>query len=267
MARSRNIKPGFFKNDELAECGAVCMVLFAGLWTISDYKGNLEYRPKRIKVEIIPYFQESIEESIEILEKAKFVYRYSVDGGEYLHICNFSKHQNPHKNERLAGTSIPEPNKDGTKTELIPKNDEAIGLIPDSLNLIPDSLNGDLQSIPFEAFWDVYPRKTNKAKAKASWNRLKPDDALFDKIELNINARLQAGDWSLDDKTVIPHASTYLNNERWEDEVIPRKVNTNERSKPLSAVDRVRLATGQARESEARPSSPSCDGSVVASYD
>ena len=33
--------------------------------------------------------------------------------------------------------------------------------------------------IGFEAFWKLYPRKENKQNAKKSWERLKPDAAMF----------------------------------------------------------------------------------------
>ena len=236
MARSRNIKPGFFRNDKLAECGPIPMLVFAGLWCLADFRGNLEYRPKRIKIDTIPYFNgieggidygidSGIDECIDLLQRAGFVYRYSIDDTEYLHICNFLKHQNPHKNERDSGTSIPEPIKDGIKTEVIPNNDEAIVLIPDSF--IPDSLvpNGIDQSISFDTFWEAYPRKTNKAKAESAWKKLKPDENLFDLITKNITARLQVGDWDEDRKDYIPHPSTYLNGRRWEDEVIRKNSN------------------------------------------
>ena len=36
MARARNIKPGFFTNDVLADCDPLARLLFAGLWTVAD---------------------------------------------------------------------------------------------------------------------------------------------------------------------------------------------------------------------------------------
>jgi hypothetical protein len=43
-----------------------------------------------------------------------------------------------------------------------------------------------------------------------------------DMLRVDIARRLHCGQWSLDDKQHIPHASTYLNGERWEDEYIQR---------------------------------------------
>lgn len=55
MARARNIKPAFFTNDELSELPPLARLLFIGLWTIADYKGCFEYKPKRLKVQLLPY--------------------------------------------------------------------------------------------------------------------------------------------------------------------------------------------------------------------
>ena len=55
MARSRNIKPGIMANEDLAELGAIERLLFIYLWMLADKEGRLEDRPKRIKVEALPY--------------------------------------------------------------------------------------------------------------------------------------------------------------------------------------------------------------------
>ena len=52
MARARNIKPGFFTNDELVELPFATRLLFIGLWTIADREGRMVDRPKKIKMEI-----------------------------------------------------------------------------------------------------------------------------------------------------------------------------------------------------------------------
>jgi len=153
MARARNIKPGFFQNDELADQSPLARLAFIGMWTIADFKGCIEYRPKMLKVQILPYDECDLDEIVNNLEKARFIRFYSVQGKRYIKIVNFEKHQNPHKNEREAGSDIPditendnsfnELKKDGTKPEFIGTNRA------DSLLLIPDSLNPDsLTSVP-----------------------------------------------------------------------------------------------------------------------
>ena len=53
--RARNLKPGYFKNEGLADLPPLARILFAGLWGMADREGRLEDRPKRIKAEILPY--------------------------------------------------------------------------------------------------------------------------------------------------------------------------------------------------------------------
>ncbi len=142
MARSRNIKPGFFLNDKLAECEPLARLLFAGLWCIADREGRLEDRPKRIKAEILPYDDCDVDQLLNQLAERGFIIRYEVDGSRYIQVTNFSKHQNPHVRE--AASTLPPP----PGNELAPeKNHTSTGKAPekhdkdpaDSLKLIPDS--------------------------------------------------------------------------------------------------------------------------------
>lgn len=108
MARARNIKPGFFLNDDLAENNcAIGRLLFIGLWTIADYKGDLEWRAGRIKTQVLPYDDCDIKKLAINLDKSGFVRFYSDGEKIYLNITNFVRHQNPHKNERASGSDIP----------------------------------------------------------------------------------------------------------------------------------------------------------------
>ncbi len=52
--RARSRKPGFFKNEDLAEVGPYAQLLFERLWCLADREGKLGDRPKKIKAEIFP---------------------------------------------------------------------------------------------------------------------------------------------------------------------------------------------------------------------
>lgn len=114
MARSRNIKPGFFINDQLAEIEPLGRLLFAGLWTIADREGRIEDRPKRIKVEVLPYDHCDVDQLLEELHKRNFIIRYQIDGERYIQITNWKKHQNPHVKEKKS--TIPAPCLNTTST-------------------------------------------------------------------------------------------------------------------------------------------------------
>ena len=153
MARARNIKPGFFTNDRLAECDPLARILFAGLWCIADRAGRLEDRPKRIKAELLPYDSCDADALIEQLAEGGFLERYEADGNRFIQVLNFAKHQNPHVKEAPSAIPAPYKNKASTVQEQGTSYEctEQAGLIPDSLNLIPDSIeeaNASVASVP-----------------------------------------------------------------------------------------------------------------------
>ncbi len=108
MARSRLIKPAFFTNEVVAELSPLTRIAFIGLWTLADFKGCLEMRPKRMKAQILPYDDCDFEEIVRSLEEVGLIVIYASNENRYLKIINFAKDQHPHINEQKAGSSIPD---------------------------------------------------------------------------------------------------------------------------------------------------------------
>ena len=71
----------------------------------------------------------------------------------------------------------------------------------------------------FDRFWVEYPRKVSKKKAWDIWKRLKPTPELAEKIIESVKLAKQTPQWKKDNGQFIPHPSTYLNQERWNDEL------------------------------------------------
>lgn len=97
--RARNIKPGFWKNEELVELPFETRLLFIGLWNLADREGRIENRPKRIKIEIFPADDVDIAQGITRLSEAGLVKVYQARGKNCIEVVNFKKHQNPHHRE------------------------------------------------------------------------------------------------------------------------------------------------------------------------
>lgn len=133
MARSRNIKPSFFTNDDLSDCSFAARLMFAGLWTLADRAGRLEDRPKKIRGELFPHDQIDADALLSELASKRFITRYSIGENKYIQVVNFEKHQNPHKNE--IESVIPEP-------EPLAINPDLSGAAPEysGLNPLTDSL-------------------------------------------------------------------------------------------------------------------------------
>jgi hypothetical protein len=150
MARARNIKPGFFRNADLVELPMEARLLFIGLWTLADREGRLEDRPKQIKMDVFPADSVDCDALLDKLSETGMVVRYAVDGGRYLQVVNFAKHQNPHRDEKPStlpdqhghvAAAEPALNKHRANTVQAPCKEDAttvaIGLTPDPL--IPES--------------------------------------------------------------------------------------------------------------------------------
>lgn len=112
MARTRSIKPSFFKNEFLAECEPMARLLFVGLWTLADSQGRMEFRPLRIKAEIFPYENCDILGLLKQLADRGFVRAYESGDVKVLEIPTFGDHQRCHPDERDEG--LPAPDEDGT---------------------------------------------------------------------------------------------------------------------------------------------------------
>jgi len=176
MARSRNIKPGFFMNEELVELPFEYRLLFIGLWTLADRSGRLEDRPKKIKMGVFPADNVDTEKGLSELAERGFIKQYSVAGEDYIQIVAWDKHQNPHHREKESvipsqgqasdNISLDEPCK-GEKPKAgldsergQPEPSRADSLIPDSL--IPDkkqlSNSKESDPCPHEKIIAIYNR-------------------------------------------------------------------------------------------------------------
>lgn len=227
MARARNIKPGFFKNEDLAECTPWARLCFAGLWTLADRKGRLEDRPKRIKGELFPFDTVDVEPLLQELVRFKFIVRYEIDGFKAIQILEFAKHQSPHYSE--IKSVIKPPNfqgglfDDDEDTPENSENDDAIkGMSQPPDSLIPDSIKKNTSGNPdtappgFAEFWGIWPktdRKTAKAECQKRW-KARGLEPVADQIAAHVAAMKTSKQWR---DGFEPAPLTYLNQRRWED--------------------------------------------------
>jgi hypothetical protein len=77
----------------------------------------------------------------------------------------------------------------------------------------------------FLTFWAAYPNKVKKPIAASSWESEQPD---LQAVLVALEWQKRTPEWLKDKGAFIPHASTYINQRRWEDEpktvtVPPRK--------------------------------------------
>lgn len=81
-------------------------------------------------------------------------------------------------------------------------------------NIIKDNIIYISLSEAFDQFWNAYPRKVGKEKAREVFARKKPP---IEKVLLAIEEQAKTPQWQ--DPKYIPHPTTWLNRGSWDDEV------------------------------------------------
>ena len=123
--RIRTIKPEFFVHEELfdaeARAGLPLRVAFSGLWCAADREGRFQWRPRSLKLGILPYDDLDFEDVLHALEAAGFIRSYVVGGKKFAEIPSWHDHQSV--NLREKSSRIPEnPNSEST---VVPVHDES----------------------------------------------------------------------------------------------------------------------------------------------
>lgn len=223
MARARNIKPGFYKNEDLAECSIWARFIFPGLWMMADREGRLEDRPKRIKAELLPFDSHDADPLLRELESRGFIVRYQIDGTSFIQISKFLEHQAPHYSEK---PSVIKPHvfQETTIDDGSVKTGKEVSLRGGRNPLNPESLFTESLSPPtpkgpdlFDEFWKTYPNKVGKDAARKAFDKRKPGRQLLDEILRALEVQKQSEQWRKQGGQFIPHPSTWLNEGRWQD--------------------------------------------------
>ena len=223
MSRIRTIQPDFYKDDALADLSIYARFIFPGLWCLADKRGRIEDRPRRIKVELLPYDAPEIAPLIDELADAGFLFRYVVEDKNYIQIKGFEKHQRPHHTEKES--EIPEFNGGITVTP------------PSAPRKAPDGREGKgrerkgiganagaFDATRFDEFWAMFPNKRDKQKAQEAFKRLNPDDRLFKKMMDGLKAEISYREKMDRSGEFVPcwkYGQGWINGKRWEDELTP----------------------------------------------
>lgn len=76
----------------------------------------------------------------------------------------------------------------------------------------------------FDKFWDEYPRKVSKKKAKSIFLKICKNEETLQEMLTAISIQKQSEQWQKNNGQFIPYPTSWLNQERWEDELITAEV-------------------------------------------
>lgn len=108
------------------------------------------------------------------------------------------------------------------RRNLLPKNTENTKNTPICAN--PHlrkraSSQQDKTETMFSEFWQAYPKKRDKARARKSFFKIKNLPDVFPQLMKGLEQQKLSADWKKDGGKYIQLPSTWLNGERWEDEL------------------------------------------------
>lgn len=136
--------------------------------------------------------------------------------------------------EELAQLALDESGSYALMTDRLPDGCQAVAKCLPQVRLGKDRLDkdsiGEVNTLahpevsgvviedPFDTFWREYPRKVGKGDARKKFAKALTKTS-FDNIMAALQRVKASAQWQKDDGQFIPHPATWLNQERWEDEV------------------------------------------------
>lgn len=117
------------------------------------------------------------------------------------------------------------------KTDRLPRANRGVSqnnpLVTDSKANQEPITNNHISPLPplgaalFERFWTSYPNKKNKKAAERAWKKLKivENDERIPAMREGLASWKTSDEWAKEGGQFIPHASSWLNGERWNDEL------------------------------------------------
>ena len=281
MARIRTIKPEFFQHEGLydaeVETGFPLRVAFAGLWTVADKAGRFEWRPRQIKLNVLPYDEVDFSRVLDALATRGFIVRYASQGRDYGAIPTFNEHQvlnNREKESRLPAPPEDIDNQDElTRARRVPdacptplanlqeegeregerKGKEKKDLSGErskessgALELVPPK---GLDRTGFVAWWKLYPRKVGKKAAERNYlTILRKREATAEELQAGLHRSIAHWNAEGTETKFIIHPERWLSKGHWKDDLTTRKrASTYDivKARALNGIDDDEGATGE----------------------
>lgn len=211
MARIRTIKPDFFTSEDIVALSPFARLLYIALWCEADREGRMAWKPATFKLRYFPGDKVNVENLSAELTGRSLVILY---GSGLAYIPTFLEHQ--HVNPREAASALPPPRVEHASArvsdEALRDSDTQVGREGKERK---EHASNDAR---FETFWISYPRKVAKHDASRAFKKLALVNGDFEKVLAALEAAKASEQWQRDEGKFIPHASTWLNGRRFEDE-------------------------------------------------
>jgi hypothetical protein len=224
MAKGRMLQNRISKSQKLA-CLSSDTVRLLYTWMLShlDINGNFYADPLMVNNLVftrLGHNIKTIKAAIDELAEKGLVVIYQVNGDRYLKYPDFFDKQPKLLRYREGVTEIPDLTDKASIIEynIIEYNVEITSVKPElgnNSNITHELIKNKQGS--FQIFYKAYPKKMNRKEALARW--LKADLPDMSIILDAIERHKKTDQWRKDKGKYIPYPSTWINQERWNDEM------------------------------------------------
>lgn len=236
MARIRTIKPEFWVDDQIVELDYATRLLFIGLWNFVDDEGYVEYKPKRIKMQIFPADSLDVSGMLTNLLEMGRLARFTSDQGDLLRVVNWDRHQKISHPSPTRFTGI-----QAGGSLNAPESSGAFLISPDGSGLKGKERKGkegkgkdQNHSAPsvlanvFDDSWKHWPKKVERKQAldrfKAAVKRYARGSALDGDEEAATRLARQIAQFgdayaATTERQFVPALGVWLAGDRWNDEL------------------------------------------------
>lgn len=183
MARIRTVKPELFRHEALFEAEQQCKLplrlAYIGLFTACDREGRFKWKPRALKLDVLPYDQVEFSRVLDALVTHGFIVKYQFEGDEFGCIPTWSQHQVINNRESTSVLPCPEESTtcthearvdDASVTPLVHTQAEGKGKEgkrkgKDALVTRPDSVNEQIWND-----WLVIRKKKDAPLTQTAWD-------------------------------------------------------------------------------------------------
>ena len=214
-------------SGQVARLSRDARLLYVGLITLGDDDGRLKGSAALVRSQIFPYDDDvkvaDVTRWLKEIEVQKLVVQYKVDGEQYMYHPKWEDYQLL-REDRRRDSNIPAPdieflpmttNGQPSGTHSVDKR--RLKLSKDKLS--KENIDTSISDNAFVAFWEKYPYKVGKKAAWKAWQKVNYTPELGAIIMAALERWKSSPQWVKDDGRYIPHPATWVNGERWEDEV------------------------------------------------
>jgi len=254
MARIRTIKPEFWDSPGTARASHVGRLFFIAMWNWADDWGVGVASPKQLVAFAFPNDDDISAKDFPTLAKEVAdcfdVEFYEVDGRSYYSIPSWDIHQ---RTERKSKRTNPTP--DEATARLFAQNGETTAEFPTVAAELPsiakvvpaserererekererEEEHVQILDTQFETFWMVWPKRVAKGDAKKAWTKALKD---ADARTIITAATEYAHSPHLPERQFIPLPATWLNGQRWLDDLPQPSMTVTKAQRNLSTVE------------------------------